>query len=92
MILVYLVIIQIYINTLDIGAWGIQANSTFHGGISSLLTFNTVLADSEHQQIEGFLAWKWWDSGKSILNSLHTYYNNPPPTDIGILFNPLNYT
>ena len=71
---------------------GTQANSTFHGGISSLLTFNTLLTDYERQQIEGYLAWKWWDSGTAILNSSHPYYSTPPSTDIGALFNPLNYS
>ena len=80
------------INTLDIGAWGTQANSTFHGGISSLLTFNTLLTDYERQQIEGYLAWKWWDSGTAILTSSHPYYSTAPLTDIGTLFNPLNYS
>ena len=68
----------ININPLEIGNWSSQSSSEFSGGISSLLVFNTSLTESERQQIEGFLAWKWWNDGSLILDASHPYYSDPP--------------
>ena len=53
----------ININNLCIGGWSGQPQSTFKGGLSSLLCFNGVLTQHEREQVEGYLAWKWWNSG-----------------------------
>ena len=79
----------INLNTFDIGNWYYEPN-TYHGGISSLLTFNTVLSDYERQQIEGYLAWKWWGSGSAILSDPHHPYYSTQIGDIGKLFNPIS--
>ena len=81
----------ININNLCIGGWSFQPQSTFKGGLSSLLCFNGVLTQHEREQVEGYLAWKWWNSGTSILNSSHLYYSTPP-TDIGTIFNALTHS
>lgn len=48
-----------------------------NGGISEFVMYNKVLTDGERQQLEGYLAWKWWGSG-SILPSSHPYKNAKP--------------
>ena len=75
------------IGTMDIGGWSVNQANSFYGGISSLAIYNTVLTTSQRQQVEGYLAWKWWGSGSAILtNTSHPYYS-VPIGDIGMIFN-----
>ena len=73
------------LNQIDIGSWSPEQTS-LGGSMSSFLIFNTVLTESERQRVEGHLAWKWWNNGSSILNTLHPWYSIQPPTDIGTRF------
>ena len=50
---------------LEIGNWTSQFFS-MNGGISSVIIYNTVLTDIQRDQIEGYLAWKYWGSGGAI--------------------------
>lgn len=76
------------IGTMDIGGWSGNNTNTFYGGISSLIIYNSVLTTSQRQNVEGYLAWKWWGSGSAVLNGTinHPYYYNPIG-DIGTFFN-----
>ena len=65
------------LSTLDIGGWSGDTTRTFNGGIHSLITYNQVLSTTQRQQLEGHLAWKWWNSG-SILPNTHPYYSISP--------------
>ena len=56
-------------------------------GISSLAIYNSVLTTTQRQQVEGYLAWKWWGTGTAILQNTHPYYY-AQPNDIGTMFNP----
>ena len=81
----------INLTQLFIGRYVYQGNTSFWGGISSMIVYNRALTSDEVHQVEGYLAWKWWGSGKKILtNTNHPYYNSPPtvpPNDIGYVFN-----
>ena len=79
----------IQFNGLEIGNWTSQFSS-ISGGISSVIIYNTVLTDVQRNQIEGYLAWKWWDKGSAILtNTSHPYYS-VPIGDLGTGFNPIS--
>ena len=44
--------------------------------LGELIIFNSVLGQTQRQQIEGYLAWKW--GLKNSLPTTHPYYNFPP--------------
>ena len=50
--------------------------SSFNGAYSSFALYNTVLSDTQRQQVEGYLAWKWWGSGSAILSDPHHLYDS----------------
>ena len=62
----------------------------FYGAYSSFALYNTVLSDTQRQQLEGYLAWKWWGSGSAILSDPHHPYYSTQQCDIGKLFNPIS--
>ena len=68
-------------------------NRTLTGGVSSVIIYSSVLSDADRQKVEGYLAWKWWDSGSAILNNTinHSYYS-VAPSDISTIFNAMTYT
>ena len=51
-------------------------NYYWTGYVGELIAFNNALSDSQRQQIEGYLAWKW--GLQSSLPSNHPYLNVPP--------------
>ena len=71
------------VNTSFVQIPGFQlgGNSTNSFNLSSFLLYNQDLSLSsntiQRQQLEGYLAWKWWGNG-SILPILHPYYSIPP--------------
>ena len=64
--------------------------SSFNGAYSSFALYNTVLSTTQRQQLEGYLAWKWWGSGSAILSDPHHPYYSTQIGDIGKLFNPIS--
>jgi len=62
----------------------------FYGAYSSFALYNTVLSNAQRQQVEGYLAWKWWGSGSAILSDPHHPYYSTQIGDIGKLFNPIS--
>ena len=67
----------ITLTSIDIGGWSGDGARTFYGGISSFITYNTVLTTAQRQLIEGHLAWKWFVAGSvaNPLPSTHPYYS-----------------
>ena len=65
------------LTNIDIGGWSGDGARTFYGGISSFITYNTVLTTAQRQLIEGHLAWKWFVAGSvaNPLPSTHPYYS-----------------
>lgn len=62
----------------------------FKGAYSSFALYNTVLSTTQRQQLEGYLAWKWWGSGSAILSDPNHPYYSTQGCDIGTLFNPIS--
>ena len=54
---------------------------------SSFVLYNTVLSITQRQQLEGYLAWKWWSSGSAILSDPNHPYYWTQGCDKGTLFN-----
>ena len=44
---------------LYIGGTNVAGSGRFIGNISEIIMYNTVLLDTQRQQVEGYLAWKW---------------------------------
>ena len=67
----------INLTNFDIGGYNNDPPRTFYGGISSLITYNSVLTTAQRQLIEGHLAWKWFVAGSvaNPLPSTHPYYS-----------------
>ena len=67
----------INLTNFDIGGYNWDWTRTFYGGISSIITYNSVLTTAQRQQIEGHLAWKWFVGGNvaNPLPSTHPYYS-----------------
>ena len=65
-------------------------SNNFYGAYSSFALYNTVLSTTQRQQLEGYLAWKWWGSGSAILSDPHHPYYSTQIGDIGKLFNPIS--
>ena len=68
---------------LDVGG---TTNRGFPGYVYEVIVYNTVLTDSQRQQVEGYLAWKW----SITLTSGHPFYSVPAssvvpflPTNLG---------
>ena len=49
-----------------------------------------MLSIPQRQQLEGYLAWKWWGSGSAILSDPNHPYYLTQQCDIGKLFNPIS--
>lgn len=62
---------------LDLGCWSGDAARPLIGGVSDLAIYNKVLSNTERQQLEGYLAYKWWGSG-SVLAIGHPYRGFAP--------------
>ena len=60
-------------------------NYGFKGCLSSAIIYNRLLSSTEIQQTEGYLTWKWWGSGESILPNTHPYYSIPPLYELNII-------
>jgi hypothetical protein len=58
-------------NDLNVGG---TTNRGFPGYIYEVVVYNTALADSDRQQVEGYLAWKWGIT----LPSGHNFYTSAP--------------
>ena len=75
-------------SSVNIGGWyNGPMGGTMYGAISSVIIYNSILSTTQRQQVEGFLAWKWWGTGTAILQNTHPYYY-AQPDDIGTMFNP----
>jgi hypothetical protein len=59
-----------YIGTYD------GTSEFFAGGIAEVLIYNRVLATTERQQVEGYLAWKWGLQGNLPPGGGHPYNTN----------------
>jgi hypothetical protein len=55
--------------------WAISAGA-FKGYIGEVITYPSVLTDTNRQKIEGYLAWKWGLQGSLPIG--HPYKNAPP--------------
>ena len=62
---------QIYI-----GYSGYNFNDSFNGLISEMLFYNSALTQSQYQQVEGYLAWKW--GLNTSLPANHPYKSSAP--------------
>ena len=64
----------------------------WNGLMNEVIMFNRTLSQSEYQQVEGYLAWKW--GLQRNLPTSHPYYNNPilPNLNIPLQVNPTNNT
>ena len=58
------------------GANGAYSGQPWYGDIGEILVYNSYLADSDRQKVEGYLAWKW--GIQSQLPSNHPYKNASP--------------
>ena len=56
-----------------LGCWKTDGRR-FYGGISEFMYYNKVLSNTEIQQVEGYLAWKW--GLQTNLPTLHPYRNS----------------
>ena len=78
-----------YRNHIDFSLIQISSNTNMNnclcGSVSSLALYNTVLSTIQRQQLEGYLAYKYWGNG-AVLGTSHPYYNTSP-NDISTLFN-----
>ena len=77
-----------YINLsmIDIGNW--LKTSPMTGAISSIIIYNSVLTQTQRQQVEGYLTWKWL--GNNIFTLSHPYYRRSI-NDISNLYNQNTY-
>jgi hypothetical protein len=57
--------------TLSIG--NSESSNHFYGSISEILIYNSVLTESQRQNVEGYLAWKW--GLQASLPTNHPYYS-----------------
>lgn len=69
------------LSTLDIGGGNSVSSITnpFNGNIAEVILFQRELSDTDRQQVEGYLAWKWGMEGN--LPSGHPYETEWPFTD-----------
>lgn len=60
------------------GEWGngIYANFISSAHYYEIIVFSALLTDSQRQQVEGYLAWKW--GLQTSLPTNHPYYNSSP--------------
>lgn len=63
--------------TMSVGAWAAQNGEFYNGNLAEMMVFSGFLNDSQRQQIEGYLAWKW--GLVASLPSTHPYKLFPPP-------------
>jgi len=63
-------------NGIYIGTRGDNFHGPFTGTFSEILIYNIPLTDTQRQQIEGYLAWKWSLQTQLPLN--HPYYSVSP--------------
>ena len=54
-----------------------NAGRSWIGYIGEAICYNTALTNSQREQVEGYLAWKWGIN--SVFPIQYTYYNTPPP-------------
>lgn len=59
---------------------GYATNGYISGNICELLVYNVALSESQRQQVEGYLAWKW--GVRSSLPSTHSFYKFPSATPV----------
>jgi hypothetical protein len=52
------------------------SGQNWNGNISEVIVYNSVISDTQRQQAEGYLAWKW--GLKDSLPSSHPYKLFPP--------------
>jgi hypothetical protein len=63
-------------NITTIGSRADNVNVYFIGDIAEIVVFDTVLADTDRQLVEGYLAWKW--GLQTQLPAAHPYATTPP--------------
>jgi hypothetical protein len=74
--------------TISIGSYNNNgAAEPFVGNMYELLLYNTVLSQSQRQQIEGYLAWKW-GLQPSLPATGHSFKTFPPSSPLP--FSPVN--
>jgi len=59
---------------------GYATNGYISGNICELLVYNVALSESQRQQVEGYLAWKW--GVRSSLPSTHSFYKFSSATPV----------
>ena len=69
------------------GIYG-DVDSEFLGSIYALVVYNTILAESDYQKIEGYLAWKWFGNA-TVLPNTHSYKNISPIYNTTQIYYPL---
>lgn len=57
------------LTSIDIGGWDGDLTRTFSGGVSSVLIYNTALSTSDRQNLEYYLASKWWSDPTQVLGA-----------------------
>jgi len=72
-----------YVNSVQLS--GTALSKCMCGAISHFSMYTTVLSTTQRQQLEGYLAYKYWGNG-AVLGTSHPYYNTSP-NDISTLFN-----
>ena len=81
------------------GHFGYNVSETFY--LAEFLVYNEYLTDSQYQQVEGYLAWKWGLQGnlpaghpyKNINNNYNPFPSTTPALtrSISSIFKPTNY-
>jgi hypothetical protein len=61
-------------------------NRVLMGGMSAFGLYNTVLATTDQQKLEGYLSWKNLGNGNALYSG-HSY-KSVSPNDMGCIFNP----
>jgi hypothetical protein len=64
-------------NTLNIGQYANDSSWNMRGIIGEIIFYNTALTDTQRQNVEGYLAWKW--GLQNSLPSNHPFKLWPPP-------------
>jgi hypothetical protein len=66
---------------------GVPAGGRLNGVIYEIIAYDRGLTNSERQQVEGYLAWKW--NLNSSLSTNHPFYKvSPPPAIRSTVLNP----
>jgi hypothetical protein len=67
-------------SNMNLGNWdGESTTRTFNGGVSEVVLLSSSAAQTTRQQIEGYLAHRWWGAGPSNpLPVAHPYKNAAP--------------